>query len=162
MEEAKGKHWDNPLGQQSHKQKPPPRSLFGWLKNFLWDTPFPHTIYSLVTALFPTIPRVITTYSVPTKHQGYPGSCQEVFPPLPLRCSVRYAGENLRVWVLVFSPLLLHKAARRFPKDIPGCTWLILFAFQQTTLPELPHSLLYLSNRPQVVQERWRRCLGSW
>lgn len=152
--------WDSRV---INRNTPPLHLLFGWLKNFLWDTLFPHTIYVLVTALFPTTPRVITTYSAPTKHQGYPGSCQEVFPPLPLRCSVRYAGENLRVWVLVcFLPYYHTKPAHRFPKDIPVCTWLILFVFLQTTLPEPPHSLLYLSNMPQVVQERWRRCLGSW
>lgn len=32
---------------------------FGWLKNSLWATFFSHTIYLLVTALFPMIPCVI-------------------------------------------------------------------------------------------------------
>lgn len=79
-------------------RKPLPLA-FDWLKNFLRDTLFSHTMYLLLSALLPRIPRVTTTYSAPTKHQVCSGSCQEVFLSLPLRCSVRFARENLRVLV---------------------------------------------------------------
>lgn len=51
---------------------------------------FSHTLYLLLIALSLMIPHVITTYSVPAKHQMYSGSYQEVSSSLAteMKCEI--------------------------------------------------------------------------
>lgn len=86
------------------------------------------------------------------------------FPPhWPLRWGERWAEEYLRVWVLAFPSMSAQRSmqvSRGYP-HVHSVT-AVCFPADNTARAAPAHFLLYLSNTPQVVQERRRRRLGSW
>lgn len=131
----------------------------------VWRLPFAHaifshTLYLLIIALSLVISGVITTYSIPTKHQTYLGSCQEVSSSLATKINWEIHWEVPADMSTCVSSLMTAQKSTQVSK---GYLSVRSVSFPADHVAWAPHVrfLLYLSNT-QVLQERWRRYLGSW
>lgn len=119
---------------------------------------FLHTLYLLVIAC------VITTYSVPTKHQMYSGSCQEVSSSLATEVKWEICWGVPTDMSTCVSFLMTAQKSTQVSKGYPSMHSVNAVRFPANPIAWRPPArfLLYLSTATQVVQERWRWCLGSW
>lgn len=124
---------------------------------------FPNTFYLLVIVLSLTVPRVVTTYGAP-RHEMHPGGCQDVYSTLATDVGWEMpCGEPIDICTCVSNLMIVWKItwvskAYQSARSVNA----ICCATERITNPPLAARFwLYLRNTPQVVQERWRRCLGS-
>lgn len=125
--------------------------------------PLGHALFLHTFAHHCALPLVITTHSVPTKHQIYSGSCKEVSSSLAtaMRWEISWGvPTGMSTCVSSMSAQRSMQVSRGYPR-VRSVT-AVCFPADNTARATPAHFLLYLSNTPQVVQERRRRRLGSW
>lgn len=137
--------------------------LFAWLKtSFGTCSLFTYIIFACHCFL----PRHTLRHHnvVCPKRQMYSGSCQEVSSSLATEVKWERCWGVPTDMSTCVSFLMTAPKNTQVSKGYPSAHSVNAVCFPADHIASGPPArfLLYLSNATQVVQERWRRCLGSW
>lgn len=157
MEETREKHQENPLGQ------PQKQLLFGW-----WRTSFGTHLFRYISfARHCFLPHGASRHHNVQCTQTWDASChgcQDVCSTLATDVGWEMpCGEPIDICTCVSNLTVVWKImwVSRGHWSVHSVNTICCATERIANPPAAACFWLYLRNMPQVVQERWRRCLGS-